>query len=358
MDPDTGTEYFKQEYIDRLSQEGKQTDGMKVWHDQRGERSRASMSGIDGQALAQEILSTVKNFGLAYFLRSVAEKTGVINILSGTIPQCWQKIVVLACFLVAEDKPVEYCSDWMDENDCPDVGSMASQRVSELLNSFGCNERIRFFKQWYQHVRENEFVALDITSLSSYSENMGMLGWGHNRDGEKLPQLNICMLFGEKTVRPIFQTLYNGSLTDVTTLETTLSEFEVITGTRDIMLIMDKGFSSAKNINQMLGDVSQTPFKFLIPAPFTTNFAKDLVKNEHATIDTVDNVIFTHDASMPVRGVYRPCIWNKNIHLHAHIYFDPQRALAERNDVFSYIATLKSMALKDYKNPAYQKEFQ
>ena len=235
---------------------------------------------------------------------------------------------------------------------------MASQRVSELLNSFGCNERIRFFKQWYQHVRENEFVALDITSLSSYSENMGMLGWGHNRDGEKLPQLNICMLFGEKTVRPIFQTLYNGSLTDVTTLETTLSEFEVITGTRDIMLIMDKGFSSAKNINQMLGDVSQTPFKFLILAPYTTNFAKDLVKNEHATIDTVDNVIFTHDASMPVRGVYRPCIWNKNIHLHAHIYFDPQRALAERNDVFSYIATLKSMALKDYKNPAYQKEFQ
>ena len=67
MDPDTGAEYFKQEYIDRLSQEGKQTDGMKVWHDQRGERSRASMSGIDGQALAQEILSTVKNFGLLIF---------------------------------------------------------------------------------------------------------------------------------------------------------------------------------------------------------------------------------------------------------------------------------------------------
>ena len=30
IDPDTGDEYFKQGYIDRLKREGKPTDGMKV----------------------------------------------------------------------------------------------------------------------------------------------------------------------------------------------------------------------------------------------------------------------------------------------------------------------------------------
>lgn len=359
MDPDTGVQYFKQEYVDRLNQEGKQTDGMKIWFDQRKEKSRASMSGINGIELAQEILATVKNYGLSYFLQSIAEKTGLVGILSQAIPGCWQKILVLACFLVAEDKPVAYCSDWIEANECPDVGSMASQRISELLGSFGYNERTRFFNRWYLHVREQELVALDITSLSSYSENIGMLGWGYNRDGDDLRQLNICMLLGEKTIRPIYQTVYQGSLSDVTTLETTLNEFEAITGSRDITLVMDKAFSSTKNVNKMLGDADHPPYRFLTSASFTTNFANALINNERAGIDNVNNVIFTHDAEMPIRGIYKLCKWDRiKTPLHTHIYYNPEEALLQRNDVFSRVAKLKTLALENHKNPDYQKAFQ
>jgi len=73
IDPDTGDEYYKQEYIDRLKQEGKPTDDMKVWRDHR----QASISEPDTMALAQEILGTVKNYGLSYFLQSIAENTGL-----------------------------------------------------------------------------------------------------------------------------------------------------------------------------------------------------------------------------------------------------------------------------------------
>ena len=359
IDPDTGSEYYKQEYIDKLTREGKPTNGMRVWDDRRkGKTLHANLTDSDALALAQEILSTVKNFGLAYFLQSIAENIGLVDILRQTVPRCWQKVLVLACYLVAEDKPVSYCSDWVEANECPDVGSMASQRVSELWYAFGYNERNRFFKQWYQHVREKEYIALDITSVSSYSKNIDFIEWGHNRDGEKLPQANICMLFGEKSIMPIYQKIYSGSLTDVTTLETTLSEFEAITGTRDIMLIMDKGFYKEKNINKLLGDANHPPYRFLIPVPFTTNFAKDRVIEERAGIDDVDNVILTHDCDMPIRGVHRLCTWKKDIQLHTHIFYDPERALRERNDVFGYIAKLKKMAMEDRKNPKHQKEFQ
>ena len=359
IDPDTGEEYFKQEYIDKLAHEGKPTDSMKVWKDQRkGKSLHTGLSDSDALALAQEVLSTVKNFGVAYFLQSIAESISLVDILSQTIPKCWQKVLVLACYLVAEDKPVSYCSDWVETNECPDVGNMASQRVSELLCAFGYNERTRFFKQWYQHIREKEYIALDITSVSSYSENMDFIEWGHNRDGEKLPQINICMLFGEKSIMPIYQTLYSGSLTDVTTLETTLSEFEAITGTRDIMLITDKGFYKEKNVDKLLGDANHPPYKFLIPVSFTTKFAKDRVNEERADIDNVDNVILTHDCNMPIRGVHRLYTWKKDIQLHMHIFFDPERALVERNDVYGYIAKLKKMAMEDRKAPKHQKEFQ
>jgi len=260
IDPDTGEEYYKQEYIDRLKQEDKPTGNMKVWRDQRKHKPlQSDTSDIDTIALAQEILGTVKNFGLSYFLQSIAEKIGIVKILNQTVPRHWKKIIVLACYLVAENRTVTYCSDWAEENECLDAGNMASQRISELLYAFGYNERVEFFKQWYLHIREQEYVALDITSVSSYSERIDMLEWGYNRDGEDLRQLNICMLFGEKTMMPIYQTLYSGSLTDVTTLEATLDEFEAITGTWDIMLVMDKGFYKVKNINKLLGDGNCSP---------------------------------------------------------------------------------------------------
>jgi len=358
IDPVTGDKYFKQEYIDRLKLEGKPTNGMKVWIDQRKSAPLGSISGMDTFTLAQEILGTVKNYGLAYFLHSVAEDIGLVEILAQAIPQCWQRVLVLACYLVAEDKPTMYCSDWVEENDCPDIGNMSSQRISELLCAFGYNERTVFFKQWYRHVREKEYIALDITSVSSYSENIGMLEWGHNRDNEKLPQINICMLYGAKSKMPVYQTIYSGSLTDVTTLETTLDEFEAITGTRDIMLIMDKGFYRVKNIKYLLGSASRPPYRFLIPVSFTANYAKDYVKNERANIDDVDNIILTSDYGMPVRGIHRLTDWNNNTQLHTHIYYDPESALRQRNDMYEYLARLKKSALLGDNDPKLQKGFQ
>jgi hypothetical protein len=357
IDPETGDECYKQEYIDRLRQEGKPTDSMKVWHDQRKHQPlQHNMSDIDTMALAQEILGTVKNFGLSYFLQSIAEDTGIVQILSQTVPRYWQKILVLACYLVAENKATVYCSDWTEENECLDAGSMASQRISELLCAFGYNERTKFYKLWYQRVREEEYVALDITSVSSYSENIGMVGWGYNRDGEDLAQVNICMLYGEKSMKPVYQTVYSGSLTDVTTLDATLDEFSAITGTTDIMLVMDKGFYKSKNIDKLLGSGDRSPYKFLVPVSFTSNFAKKHVKNERASIDDVDNVIFTRDCTAPVRGVHRLSSW-KNTPIHTHIYFDPVRALNERNDLYGYVAGLKAMAIKDPKDPEHQAGF-
>lgn len=358
IDPDTGEECFTQEYLDRLKREGRPTGDMKVWRDQRKSPTlRPGLPETDSIVLAREILGTVKNFGLSYFLQSITENIGLVEILRQTLPKHWQKIVVLACYLVAENKTTSYCSDWMDENECLDAGNMASQRISELFNAFGYNERAAFYKRWYQRVREKEFVALDITSVSSYSEQIDMLEWGYNRDGEDLRQINICMLFGEISMMPVYQTIYSGSLNDVTTLNTTLNEFEAITGTRDIMLVMDKGFYKVKNINKMLGAGELSPYKFLIPVSFTSNFAKEHVENERECIDDVDNVIFTRDDTMPVRGVHRLCSWNKNSKVHAHIFYDPGHALNVRNDLYSYVAKLKMSALAGDNDPKLQAGF-
>ena len=356
VDTTTGETFYKQQYIDKLNREGKPTEGMKVWIDgRRVTAKRGNVLPMEAEELAKEILDTVKDYGVAYFLQAIAEKTGLLGILGKAIPQCWRKIFVLACYLIASDKSIMYCSDWTEENECLDAGNMTSQRISELLTGFGHKERSDFYSQWYSYISENEYIALDITSVSSYSENIDFMEWGYNRDGDDLPQANICMLFGEKSMLPIYQTLYSGSLGDVSTLESTLTEFSALTGNMDIMLIMDKAFYSIKNVNMMLGG-KEHHYNFVLPVSFTSNFAKNLVINEQNSIDSIKNVILT--SGSPIRGVHKILKWgNTGAKIHTYVFFNPEKAVKERNKLYGHVTWLIKKATIDPKNKKLQKEF-
>ena len=357
IDTVTGETLYKQQYIDKLKGEGKPTENMKIWVDGRRKTpKKETIESEEAMELAKEILNTVKDYGTAYFLQAISEKIGLIEILKETHPYSWKKIFVLACYLLVSDKAVMYCNDWFENNDCIDSGSMTSQRISELLVSFGHNERSNFYSRWCLSICENEYVALDITSVSSYSKNMDFMEWGYNRNGENLPQINICMLFGEKSMLPIYQTFYSGSISDVCTLETTLAEFSALTASREIMLIMDKGFFSVKNVNMMLGKQGDSQYKFVVPVSFTSNIAKKLIEQERDTIDSVENVIFTSNS--PVRGVHKIIDWgNTGAKIHAHIFYNPEKATKDRNELYAYIARLKARAIKDPTNKKSQKEY-
>ena len=81
-----------------------------------------------------------------------------------------------------------------------------------------------------------------------------MLSGDINRDGENLPQINMCMLMGQASRLPVYHTVYSGSLKDVSTLRTTLAKFDSVTDGRPVLAVMDKGFFSRKNVTAMLGD--------------------------------------------------------------------------------------------------------
>jgi transposase len=357
IDNATGETFYKQYYIDKLKREGKPTSHMRIWIDGRRVPTTQRNAASDEKTnLAHEVLGTVKDYGVAYLLKSIAIKSGLLEHLEAAFPQCWQKIFILACYLVASNNPVMYCSDWTESNECLDAGSMSSQRISELLTSFGYKERSDFYARWYSHIRENEYIALDITSVSSYSQNIDFMEWGHNRDGDRLPQVNICMLFGESSMLPIYQALYSGSLRDVSTLEATLAEFSALADAKEICLVMDKGFYSVKNVNVLLGKDKSIRYKFLLPVSFTTAFAKNCIAEERDKIDCIENVVLT--SGSPIRGVYRLLRWgNNSTELHTHVYFNPEKALKDRNELYDHVTRLKTKALKNPNDKRLKNEF-
>jgi hypothetical protein len=285
----------------------------------------------------KETLDQVKDYGVFWFLSQTAQKVGLLEIIKTAFPSIWKEIFTLACYLIASDKPVMYCEDWLSENEWFNIGDMSSQRISELLCAFDETDRNDFYRAWYQRIRESEYIALDITSISSYSQNRAECEYGYNRDGDDLPQTNLCMMFGESSKLPIYQTNYSGSLGDVSTLECTTAKFQAMFGENDAMFVMDKGFYSKRNVDMLL----DKSVKFLISVPFASKFARKMVESERNGIDDLENVIVT--SGEPIRGIQRDFKWNDKHRLYAHMFFNPEKALKDRNELFMLITKLKNI---------------
>jgi len=350
----SGEPVYKKEYIDRLAAEGKDVGGMRLWERDKEVRGMVGAARVSTDA-AKQMLDSVKAFGAMYLLRGIAESTGLLSALREALPRLWERVFVLACYLICSDKPIMYCDDWAAAMYGANSAGMSSQRASDTFAAISYADRNAFYKAWYRQIASREYAALDITSISSYSGGIDECEWGHNRDGEKLPQVNICMLFGEQTKLPVYQTVYSGSLGDVTTLEATSAEFDALTGGADLTYVMDKGFNSANNVRALIGGGKRKEHNFLMAMPFTSNFTKELVDRERGRIDQLENVVLT--SGSPIRGVHRLVAWPDGPSLHTLLYFNPVKSIKDRNDLYDYVTRLKAAALADPFNKKLAREY-
>ena len=326
LDPATGKPIYKPEYLELMIAEGRPVEIVQ----------RAESFTLD-----DIYRSSIRDYGAFYLYRELSERMGMLTVLQKTFPGIWEEVFNLASYLISTGDPFAYCEDWLAATEAYPVGSMSSQRISEMLASITKDERDRFYQLWCSLRGESEYLALDITSTSSYSELIDSVEWGYNRDRENLPQINICLLMGYQSRYPIYQTVYGGSLKDVTTLKTTLGAFRALAGAKPIIAVMDKGFFSAKNVNAMLSQRQHVDF--VISVPFTSAFAKGLVQGESKSIDTLSNTIVNGKESL--RAVTRHRRWNNNHKVYAHVYYNARKAQGIKEDLYAHVATLRDRAL-------------
>ncbi|MDR1903781.1 MAG: hypothetical protein LBQ88_16050, partial [Treponema sp.] len=171
FDPASGHPVYKPEYIERMQAQG--TPVMVYQH--------------TGSFCENEIRSSIiKQCGAFHLYRNIAEQVGLLPILQEVFPQKWRALFDIAGFLVSSGEPMMYCRDWSEKSECFPA-DLSSIDIRLLLQSLTHQEQEAFFGAWGAYRSEREYLALDITSISSYSELIGMAEWGYNRDGENLP---------------------------------------------------------------------------------------------------------------------------------------------------------------------------
>ena len=184
-------------------------------------------------------------------LQKIAADTGLGVILRKAFPALHEQIMSIVHFIVQKGLPLSRSESWSTTHLHPFGDSIASQRVSELLRAITEDDRQYFLSQWLGKITEDDYLCYDITSISSYAKFNEYVRYGYNRDGEPLPQINMAMLFGQRSNLPAYYRRMQGNISDVATLRTTLKSLDFL-GASHINFVLDRGFYSQANIDELL----------------------------------------------------------------------------------------------------------
>jgi transposase len=175
---------------------------------------------------------------------------------------------------------------------------------------------------------------------------------GYNIDDKDLPQINLCLLFGQSFELPIYQTIYNGSLTDVSTLFCTLDELIYLTKGTKYILTVDKDLFSEPNIDILVKE--DIGSGFLIGAPFTNNLVTNLV-DKYRLIDN-DQRLLVSSSDNNLYGITENIVFGQQKHnLYAHIYYNPVKFMSERHKLLNDLTKLQKLIAEGKKINTYNK---
>jgi len=305
-------------------------------------------SFLAGQATsAAEIVKAADRrfFGAGYLLDHVGRATGVERDIGLSFPDLREQIVALVYFLVQEGENAVYrFPRWAFSHWHPLKYAMGSQSISRLFGAVTEEGKLDFFRRQAERRLEKEYLAYDTTSISSYSELLKQVKHGRNKDGERLPQINLAMLFGETSGLPVYFRKLPGNISDVTTLRKLIIDANFLELAK-VKFVWDMGFFSARNVNELYHE----HIKFVGGLRPDTSLAResvarvrdDIVRHTHyleeedvyCLSDTIKwDYLWRLPSGREERGKRR---------MYVHVYYNEQRAAAERADFNRELSQLK-----------------
>lgn len=301
-------------------------------------------------------------YGATYLFDAIGEKMGVTRDLQTCFPEIHQQILSLAYYLVLEDRnPMSRFPKWALTHVHPYGKEIPSQRSSEILGSITEKDKLKFFVSQGQRRVEKEFLAYDITSISSYSTALKQVKYGLNKENDSLPQINLALLFGENSRLPVYYRKLPGNITDVKTVQNLLADIDFL-NLEKVQLVMDRGFYSADNINALF----RQHYKFLISTRTSLLFVRQkldevcgsLVSRPHYSSKYglyYDSFMLDWDYAETKKRSGEVVNVSRRIYL--HLFYNDQRATDDKIAFNKMLDSLEYELNNGQRNPEHEKQY-
>ena len=274
------------------------------------------------------------------------------NLLSRVLPRehVWTALTIAMNYIL---KPLasSHIQSWYEGTILSETHPnlpISSQSISKLFDQIGnSSTHIDFSNNFIKKISTSNTLVYDITSVSSYSQMINFLEWGYNRDGLNLPQINLSLVVDKEREIPIMYDLYPGSIVDVSTLKNTIKKIQAC-GIQDYTLIMDRGFFSTPNLEEMLS----SGLSFIMPPSNTMKTVKEAMSIIHSSISNPNNLKMYHDEPLFVSPV---TIDVGELAVEGYAYYDQKREQQDRQSfykrLYDTVETLRKIEIRSWMNP-------
>lgn len=302
-------------------------------------------------------------YGATYLLDAIGEKLGITQDLKQCFPDEYKQILSLAYYLILEDStPLYRFEKWGSLHKHPYGNNITSQRSSELFASITEESKHRFFTLQGKRRIEQEFWAYDTTTLSSYSDILRQVQYGHNKEHDKLPQLKLALVFGKDSNLPFYYRKLGGNIPDSKTIRRFLEELDIL-GYSKVKLIMDRGFFSEYNINSLF----QNHIKFLMSAKMSLNFIQNELDDIYDTFRDFEH--YNENYAIYYRTVrtnwnytqnrpYKGDKLKESRRIYIHFYYNIDQAADDEKDFDRRLIALKQELESGERIPQHEKLYQ
>ena len=275
---------------------------------------------------------SIKNCGGVTVMTEIAKRIGLWEVLENCFQNTWRQLLACAFYILCEGNVMMYIMDWFDETKVEFAERMDDLDCSSLFASITREERARFFTEWSSRHCEQEYIAYDVSSISTYSGNIDIAEWGYNRDNDSLPQVNLGMFYGVTSSTPIYYDIYSGSIPDKSYMEFMMASAKNL-GIQDVCFVMDCGFVTEDNLT----DLRENQYSFITALPGQRLDALKLIDENKSDIRKSANRINEFE----VYGIQRP-IEMHGLNLQAYIYYDAEKQALDEKELYAHIDRLQA----------------
>lgn len=276
---------------------------------------------------------TIQKTGTYAVFSGISKQLGLTRLIEKHFGDRADAILTVAHYMLCEGNIMYYLSDWQEETNSFSGTELNSADISRLFESIRTDERMDFFREWMKQKYSKEYIAYDVSSISSYGKGMESLEWGYNRDKEKLRQINMGVYYGEDSKLPLYYRLYPGSIPDKAHLRYMVEDSGVITRQK-VRFVMDRGFYSAENLKYLV----EHACRFVIALPSSLKYCKELIEKHR------QEIMYRSECYLGTGKPYGKAydVSELGFRMKVHLFYDPEKAARDAELVHLEVARMEA----------------
>lgn len=197
------------------------------------------------------------NVGITDILEWIGRESGIDDDMMASADKgIAQKVISIARFWMANpDKTVRRIEEWQISHSIPYAEGLSEDACYLLMKEVGQDVSIsqKYFQRRASRAPSGASIAVDTTTVSSYSEGLNDARFGYNKDGSGLAAVKFLTLFATGNHQPIAFRRQPGNIPDVISVLNALKQFSVL-GLDKPLVVLDGGFFSEQNILAFMHD--------------------------------------------------------------------------------------------------------